>query len=63
MAEKSTSGKIPLTVYLSADVAARLKLAAEAQKQPAAELAASLLDRHLPRPQAGGEKKGIIPYA
>ena len=62
MPEPSPNEKIPLTIYLSADVAKRLKLAAEAQKRSAVDLAADLLDRHLPRPQAGGPKKGSIPY-
>jgi hypothetical protein len=55
--------KIPLTIQLSPDVAKRLKAAAEAQKRPAADVAADLLDRHLPRPPAGGQPKGVIPYA
>ena len=46
MAELGSSGKIPLTLPLPAEVAARLKLAAEAQKRPAAELAVDLLDRY-----------------
>ena len=57
------SGKIPLTLHLSAEVAARLKLAADAQKRPATELAVDLLDRYLPRSPAGGQKKGNIPYS
>jgi hypothetical protein len=63
MTQPSTGERIPLTVYVSHDVAKRLKAAAEAQKRPAAELAADLLDRHLPRPPAGGKPKGVIPYA
>jgi hypothetical protein len=63
MTQASTGEKIPLTVYLSSDVAKRLKAAAEAQKRSAADLAADLLDRHLPRPPAGGQPKGVIPYA
>jgi hypothetical protein len=51
-----------LTIYLSADMAARLNRAAEAQKRSAVDLAADLLDRHLPRPQTG-VPKGIIPYS
>ena len=43
--------KDTLTIYLSADVAGRLKVAAEAQKRPAVDLVADLLDRHLPRPR------------
>ena len=55
------SEKIALTIYLSADVAGRLKLAAEAQKRPAIDLVAELLDRHLPRPQTG--PKSAIAYS
>jgi hypothetical protein len=62
MAQPSGSDKIPLTLHLSADVARRLQLAAEARKRPAADLAAELLDRHLPRVPSG-EQKGNIPYA
>jgi hypothetical protein len=62
MSEHRPSEKIPLTIYLSPDVAQRLKLAAEARKRPAADLVAELLDRHLPRPQSGGSK-GNIPYS
>jgi len=60
MPEPSPTGKIPLTLQLSPDLALRLKAAAEAQKRPASELVADLLDRHLPRAQASG--KGKIPY-
>jgi hypothetical protein len=63
MAEQDTSKKIPLTLHLSADVAVRLKLAAETQRQAAADLAADLLDRYLPRLPTGGPKKGSIPYS
>jgi hypothetical protein len=63
MTQPSPGEKIALTVRLSADVAKRLKAAAEAQKRPAADLAADLLDRHLPRPPTGGQPKGVIPYA
>ena len=63
MTEPSTAGKIPLTLHLTADVAARLKLAAETQRRPAADLAADLLDRYLPRPPSSGPKKGSIPYS
>jgi hypothetical protein len=63
MSEPTTGGKIPLTLQLSAEVAARLKLAAEAQRRPATELAAELLDRHLPRPSSPVAKKGAIPYS
>ena len=61
-ARTTPSEKIPLTIHLSADVAKRLKLAAEARKRSAADLAADLLDRHLPRPQTGGPKNSI-PYS
>jgi hypothetical protein len=63
MAEPGQSGKIPLTLHLPAEVAARLKLAADAQKQPAAELAVDLLDRFLPRLPSAGQKKSSIPYS
>jgi hypothetical protein len=63
MAQPTTSDKIPVTLHLSPDVARRLKAAAEAQKRLAADLAAELLDRHLPRPQTAGPKKGSIPYS
>jgi hypothetical protein len=63
MAEKPPGDKLSLILYLSADVAQRLKWAAEAQKRTAADLAADLLDRYLPRVQPGGPKKGKIPYA
>lgn len=62
MAEKSIPEKLPLTIYLSADLAKRLMAAAEAQKRPATDLAADLLDRNLPRLQTGEPKKGKIPY-
>ena len=41
--------KIPLTIYLSADLAVRLKQVAEVQKRTPADMAAVLLDRNLPR--------------
>jgi hypothetical protein len=63
MPESHPADKIPLTIHLSADVAARLKQAAEAQRRSPAEFAAELLGRHLPRPQTGGPKKGAIPYS
>ena len=63
MPEPSTGGKIPLTLHLTAEVAARLKSAAETQRRPAADLAADLLDRYLPRPPSSGPKKGSIPYS
>ncbi len=43
MAEPDSSGKIPLTLHLPAELAARLKVAAGAQKRPAADLAVELL--------------------
>ena len=57
MTQPNSGEKIPLTVYLSPDVAKRLKAAAEAQKRPAADLAADLLDRYLPRPPPPGNKR------
>jgi len=62
MSEQRPTEKIPLTIYLSADLAQRLKLAAETQKRSAVDLAADLLDRHLPRPPTGAAKSGSIPY-
>jgi hypothetical protein len=52
-----------LTLHLPAELAVRLKVAAEAQKRPATEVAIDLLDRFLPRVPAGGQKKGGIPYS
>ena len=60
MAEQAPSGKIALTVYLSADVAARLQQTAERSHRPPSDVAAELLDRHLPRPNIA--KPGNIPY-
>ncbi len=57
------SEKLSLTLHLPADVARRLMVAAETQKRSAADLAADLLDRYLPRPPTSGPKKGNIPYA
>jgi hypothetical protein len=63
MTQPIPGDRISLTVYLSPDVAKRLKAAAEAQKRAAADLVADLLDRHLPRPQTGGQPKSSIPYS
>jgi hypothetical protein len=63
MTQQGAGEKVPLTLYVSADVARRLMLAAEAQRQPAADLAADLLDRYLPKLPAAGQKKGNIPYS
>jgi hypothetical protein len=63
MPEPHPTDKIPLTIHLSADVAAWLKQAAEAQKRSPADLVTDLLARHLPRPQTGGPKKLNIPYS
>jgi hypothetical protein len=62
MTQPSNGDKFPLTLQLSADLAARLKLAADARKRPAADLVVELLDRHLPHPPPAG-KPGNIPYA
>jgi ribosome-binding protein aMBF1 (putative translation factor) len=61
MTHSTEGAKIRLTLELKADVARRLAMAAEARKCSAADLAAELLDRYLPR-QAEA-KKGSIPYA
>jgi hypothetical protein len=63
MTQPSSSEKLPLTVYLSPELAKRLKAAAETQRRPAADLAADLLDRYLPRLPPGGQQKANIPYA
>jgi hypothetical protein len=63
MAEASSSGKIPLTLHLSAEVAARLKSTADRQHRSATDVAAELLDRHLPRSPSAGAKPGSIPYS
>ncbi len=63
MTQPTSGEKIPLTVYLSPEVAKRLKAASETQRRPAAELAADLLDRYLPRLPGAGQQKGSIPYA
>lgn len=63
MPDKNSPEKIPLTLHLSADMAARLKVAAERQQQTAADVAIELLDRYLPRPSTAMPKKGSIPYS
>ena len=63
MTQPNPGEKIPLTVYLSPEVAKRLKAAEAAQKRPAADLAADLLDRYLPRLPTAGQQKGSIPYS
>jgi hypothetical protein len=63
MTQPASGEKIPLTIYLSADVAKRLKAASETQRRPAAELAVDLLDRYLPRLPSSGQQKPNIPYA
>lgn len=64
MAKKATDEKARFVLYLPEDLAKRLKLAAVNQNRAACDLAAELLDRHLPRAkvhQAKNLKK--IPYA
>jgi hypothetical protein len=61
MPEQDTKGKFPLTIYMDADLAKRLAVAAEAQKRAAADLVVNILDRSLPRLQ-GGSSKEKIPY-
>jgi hypothetical protein len=63
MTQPNPGERVALTVYLSPDVAKRLKAASETQKRPAAELAAELLDRNLPRLPTTGQQKGSIPYS
>ena len=52
--------KILLTLQLPQQVAARLQSVATQQNRPASEVVIALLDRNLPRADAG--KKGKIPY-
>ena len=64
MAERNTEGKIQLTLHLTESLAARLQLAAVNENRDASDVAAELLNRHLPR--TGGpqpKKPGAIPYA
>ena len=63
MTQPSSGEKTPLTVYLSPDLVKRLKAASDTQRRPAADLAADLLDRYLPRLPAAGQQKGSIPYS
>ncbi len=63
MTQSTSCEKIPLTVYLSPELAKRLKAASETQRRPAADLAADLLDRYLPRLPPAGQQKGSIPYS
>ena len=63
MTQPNPGERVPLTVYLSPDVAKRLKAASETQRRPAADLAADLLDRYLPRLPPAGQQKGSIPYS
>ena len=63
MSDTAASGGIPLTVYLSADLAKRLQAAATAKKCPAGAVVIDLLQRYLPRVQGDGAKPGNIPYA
>jgi hypothetical protein len=61
MPEKPPSDKVPLTLYLKAELAQRLQWQAETRNLPAADVAADLLDRYLPR-NPPGPKRGSIPY-
>ena len=61
MPEPNTKNKYPLTIYMDAELAKRLAVAAEAQKRPAEDLVVTLLDRSLPRLRTGSSK-GKIPY-
>jgi predicted transcriptional regulator len=62
MADKTPTGKIPLTIYLPEELARRLQAAATAQNRNAADLVVNLLERYLPR-KTEETKKGKIPYA
>ena len=61
MPEQNIKDKFPLTIYMDAEIAKRLAVAAEAQKREAAELVVNILDRILPRLQTGSGKEKI-PY-
>jgi hypothetical protein len=61
MPDKDTKGKFPLTIFMDAEIAKRLAVAAETQKQPAEDLVIQILDRSLPRLQSG-TTKSQIPY-
>ena len=64
MATKSSDEKNRLTIYLPEDVAKRLKLAAVNQKRAASDVAAELLDKHLPHLEVRETRKKAtkIPY-
>ena len=57
MAKKSSNEGNRLTLYLPEDVAERLKLAAVSQNRAASDVAAELLEKHLPRLQERNEDK------
>jgi hypothetical protein len=61
MAGPDTKDKFPLTLHMSADLAKRLAVAAEAQNRSAADLVIELLERNLARLQSN-PTKGKIPY-
>jgi hypothetical protein len=62
MTQPNSAEKVPLMLHVSPEVAQRLMLAAETQRRNAAELAADLLDRYLPKLPTAGPKKSI-PYS
>jgi hypothetical protein len=63
MAAREAGEKNRLTIVLSEDLARRLELVAVSQNRTAASVVAALLDKHLPRPDAGQQKdKKKIPY-
>jgi hypothetical protein len=63
MRKEDPDEKDRLTIYLSGEVAQRLKLAAVSQKRAASDIVAEMLDRHLPRLEARGATRGPkIPY-
>ncbi|MBM4092189.1 MAG: hypothetical protein FJ276_22580 [Planctomycetes bacterium] len=62
MTETAPSDKIPLTVHLPAELAVRLKKAAESRNRAPADLVAELLDKYLPSAASGPQQKGRIPY-
>ncbi len=62
MTTTSPNEKNELTIRLSEDVAMRLEAVAQRQKRPAHLVAAALLEKYLPRLDAG-QKRVNIPYA
>ncbi len=62
MAKEDPHEEAKLTICLPEGLAQRLKLAAARQNRAPADVAAELLDRHLPRLEVPETKKKNIPY-